>query len=106
MPAASKSGWMSCSKARTPRCAKISDALPPKRACRFRPMRGAQATYPCASLAKTCKPQAVGLVLVESSERWDRLCDAAQAALSAGKSTADAANRRLHIHGIDDASRL
>src|SRR6187401_977954 len=86
---------MNCSRARTPRCARISSASRPKRACRFKTMRGAQATFRCASLVEPCKPHAVGLVLVENSERWDRRCDAAQAATRA-------AERRLHVHGIEE----
>src|SRR3972149_8780083 len=51
-------------------------------------MTGLHPRAQCASLAKTCKPNAVGLVLAETSLRWGRLCDADRAAPSAGKPTA------------------
>jgi len=65
-------------------------------------MRGAQATYPCASLAEPCKLHAVGLVLVENSERWDRRCDAAQAAPRAGKPTAGRRRAAPACSGIEE----
>src|SRR3990170_7935867 len=70
-------------------------------------MTGLHPRAQCASLAETCKPNAVGLVLAEKSLRWDRLCDADRAAPSAGK---PAAGRRAtapaHSRDQGNAGRL